>query len=80
MELDKEKVLGLIAQFNTATYGQNVCEILAAMSCVITDVLSYSARNQNEAMLMFSMIVSSIGTDMQKRVDEGQCGWQNNKQ
>ena len=80
MTLDKDQVVELIAHFHNGTGGKGVCEILAAMSCVLTDVLSNSANTRDEAMTMFSMVVTSVGMDMQKRVDDGQCGWQHRKQ
>ena len=80
IRIDKDQVLKLIAEFQSASSGAGVYETLTAISCVITDVLSSSAKNPNEAMNLFQALISSVGMDMQKRVDDGQCGWQNTKQ
>lgn len=80
IHIDRDQVFKLIAEFQSASSGAGVYETLTAMSCVLTDVLSSSARDQREAINLFDALITSVSMDMQKRVDDEQCGWQNPKQ
>jgi len=79
-DLDDHLIAHLIGEFEHIIDGGPMAETLAAMSCVITDILSNIPESQHEALLMFNSIVMTISTNVHMRIENNECAWQNRKQ
>lgn len=79
-ELDDHLIAHLIGEFEHIIDGGPMAETLAAMACVITDILSSAPESQGEALLMFNSVVMTVSTNVHQRIENNECSWQNTKQ
>ena len=79
-EVDADAVVRMVQDIMELVEGEDICDAIAAVACVITEILSSQPSTKDEALILFNTAIMTISVNMEQRISGGQCSWQSVKQ
>ena len=78
-EVDMDAVDEILQDMFRAVDGEELQNAVASAACLITELISCQTESKDEALLLLNTAMMVITTNMQQRIDRGDCLWQNIK-
>lgn len=75
-EVDMDAVGEILQDMFRAVEGEELQNAIASAACLITELISCQTDSKDEALLLLNTALLTISTNMQQRIDRGDCSWQ----
>ena len=75
-EVDMDAVDEILQDMFRAVEGEELRNAIASAACLITELISCQTESKEEALLLLNTALLTISTNMQRRIDRGDCSWQ----
>jgi len=79
-DVDVDAVVRMAQDVMEVIEGEDMADAIAAIACVITEILSSHTSSKDEALILFNTTIMTISVNMEQRMSSGECAWQNAKQ